>query len=81
MQITGQPMPPQPGKQPGCGTTRFQADPLDCKPGSGDKACDNLGIGWQLGLAHNLAFAVQNSERALFRRNVDADVVHGGSSG
>jgi hypothetical protein len=40
------------------GTTRFQADPLDGKPRGGDKACDNLGIGWQLRLSHDFAFAV-----------------------
>src|SRR6266567_2922483 len=32
-------------------------------------------------LAHDFAFAVQDAERALLRRNIDADVVHGGSSG
>jgi len=51
-------MPLQPGKQPSSGTTRFQADPLNGKPRGGDKACDNLGIGWQLGLAHDFAFAI-----------------------
>src|ERR1700741_5430425 len=38
--------PLQPGKKPSGATTRFQADPLDGKPGSSNKACDNLGIGW-----------------------------------
>ena len=74
-------IPPQPGKQPSGGTTRLQADPLDGKPGGVDKVCDNLGIGRQLGLSHDFAFAVQDAKRALLGRNINADVVHGGSSG
>jgi len=42
----------QPGKQRGCGTRRFQADPLDGKPGTSDKARDHVGIGQAWCRAH-----------------------------
>src|SRR5262249_62311531 len=40
-----------------------------------------VGAGRCLGLTHDLALAVQDSERAFLHRNVDTDVVHGWSSG
>jgi hypothetical protein len=81
MQITGQPCRcrlanNQAAVQPDSKPIRSTASPV-----AAIKRAIISEIGWQLGLAHNLAFAVQNAERALFPRNIDADVVHGGSSG
>jgi hypothetical protein len=58
-------IPLQRGKQPSCGTIRFQADTLDGKPGSGDKACDNIGAGWKLGLAHDMQSAFSFEETSM----------------
>src|ERR1051325_4295797 len=54
-------------KQPSGGTTRFQTNPLDSKPGSAIKRAMISGLS-QFGLAHDLSFAVQDAERAIAGR-------------
>jgi len=47
-------IPLQSDKQPSGRATRLQPDPLDGRPGRGDKACNDLRIGRQLALSHDL---------------------------
>src|SRR6188472_2291953 len=60
---------------------RRKANAFNGEARVGEKAPEGLGIGRDLGLPNDLALAVEDADCTLLRRDIDANIVHGGSSG